>query len=214
MSELNSRAVTALTTLRNAVRDVARSLLDDGPHTYVSSVSSALTRAIDRRGLATQPYDRALTIGELDGVSMVLQVMTRDPWSKFTEDAVRCARKLLAEINPDAVAKEERCVATLVEEAKKLCNPPDTRILTNAWGVFILVREEHGRTLAIFKDGADSSGPMMRTRGALADDQINERIRCYVAGETAGVRQGSEEIRTGLRLLLNVAAADHRHGDA
>ena len=211
MPDLTERKTAALTALRDATRDVARSLYDDGPHTYVAAVASLLSGAMTVN--TNHVYDRALAIGQFTGVEVMLKAMSRDPWSKFVQDVAGCAKKLLIEINESNVAKEERCVALLREEAQKLCNLPVSRRLDNAFGAFIIVREDHGRALAIYRDVEEVVlEPMLRARGALSDEQINERIRCYVAGESAGTRRGAEEIRTGLRLLLNVAAADHRHG--
>lgn len=210
MSDLNTRAIKALTDLRNLVREVARSLLDDAPHTYVAQTSSSLTRAIEKRQVSARTLDLARAHGELDGIASVLQVLPRDPWQSFTVDAVRCAAKLMGDLSEDLLSREERCVETLSEQVKTLCNPPETRVLTTEFGAFLLAREDHGRRLAVRRDDPDSE-VLFLTRGALSDQQVADRIRLYMAGDVAGSRRGAEEIRASMRLLIGAASADHYH---
>lgn len=210
MSLTNDTAAAQLLRLRNAARDVARSLLDDGPHTYVAAVSSALDKAMKQR-VTYKPQERPLMIGQLAGMAEVVSLLPTNPWQSFTMDILRCARRLFVELTPEGLAKEEVCVRTCEEEAAKLCNlPVERRYSHPIYGYHTLIREDHGRILAVY-DLDDKR--VFSMRGAAADRDIEEALRLYHAGLTSGIAQGAEEIRTGLRLLMGTAAADHMHGN-
>ena len=210
MSLTNTTAADQIKRLRNAARDVARSLLDDGPHTYVAAASSALDKAMKQR-TAYDATERVALSGRLDGMAEMISVLPSDPWQSFTLDVLRCARRLLIELTPEGLVKEEVCVKAAEETAAKLCNLPERRTLSHpVYGLHSLRREDHGRTLCVH-DVDDRL--IFKMRGAVADREIEEALRLYHAGLTVGIAQGAEEIRSSFRLLMGVSSNEHMHGE-